>query len=180
MKQSTTINTDTPPVVVIEEEPILSLQDACVEGALGVVKQILDQGVIDVNEKDGVNWTPLHHAIQGGNLDVVQYLVDEKGANFNDITMTREGQEALHFACSDGRLDVIKYIAEHGGQHMMHATNDTNMRPILLASLGGCYDIVQYLLEECHVNVHVADNDQWTPLHYACTSGDLQTVRYHH
>lgn len=94
--------------VPLEEEFTLSIHEACKEGILDVVKKSMQQveEIANIDETDQDNWTPLHHAIHGGCLEVVIYLDEEMGANFNDITTTEEGQESLY-----GHLGVIKYIA---------------------------------------------------------------------
>lgn len=165
----------------------MSLYEACLDGDLEEVKRIfLDQSntlqdVLEAPDDDG--WTLIHHAVRGGHVDVVRYLVEtaEEGGSsdlLDHVTTTEDGLEALFFAISDGHLDMVKYMAENGGEKMMDTENDSEMRPLHFASLEGDYDIVRYLVEEHDVDVEAQDNDGWTPLHYASLVGSLDTVRF--
>jgi ankyrin repeat protein len=53
----------------------------------------------------------LHWAAAWSNLDVVKYLVGEKGA---DVKATnKDGDTPLHWAAANGKLDVVKYLEEN-------------------------------------------------------------------
>jgi ankyrin repeat protein len=43
-------------------------------------------------------------------LDLVKYLIDEKGADFN--ATDEDGRTSLHFAAESGNLDLVKYLEE--------------------------------------------------------------------
>ena len=49
--------------------------------------------------------TPLHLACRAGHLLVVQYLVNEKGAELEDANI--KGARALHFAATSGNIDLV-------------------------------------------------------------------------
>jgi ankyrin repeat protein len=166
-----------------QQEPgdVLSLNDACEAGDLEQVKIIVEAPEMeaDLTEIDDINWTPLHFAIRGGNVDVVRYLIDDKGADLDSILNTTEGQEALNFAIKDGCLEIVNYLAENGGEAMMDAKNgDDKLRPLHLACLGGQAGITRYLVESHSVDVHAVDTDGWTAVHYASLAGDLDSVRF--
>jgi ankyrin repeat protein len=164
-----------------EEHPQMLLYEACKEGDLEQVKQILEKPDLeaDIEGTDNDNWKPLHHAIHGGNMEVIRYLVNEKGAILGSIIDTEEGHEAFMFAVTDGHLEVVKYIAENGGEDMMDKENDYDLRPLHLACLWGHFDIVKYLVEEQDVYTDAVDGrDGWTGLHYASLCGDLDIVRF--
>ena len=169
---------DTTPRTTVEQ--LMSLCEACQEGDFDGVKRILRKAdaELDLNETDDEEWTPLHHAFEGGNLKIIQYLIDENGADLACIIDTQEGQDALNFAINGGHLDCIKYIAENGGDGMMDEENDNELRPLHLACLQGHFDIIQYLVEEHNVNTGAVDDDCWTALHYATVYGDLDIVRF--
>jgi ankyrin repeat protein len=163
-----------------QEPDVVSLNDACEAGDLEQVKMIVEapEMEVDLGEIDGVGWTPLHFAVHGGNVDVVRYLIDDKGADLDSILGTREGQEALNFAIKDGHQGIVKYLADNCGEAMMDAKNDDKLRPLHLACLGGHPEITRYLVETHHVDVHAADSDGWTAIHYASLAGDLDIVRF--
>ena len=52
----------------------------CIESVL-----YLETRVLTPEEIDGDDWAPIHHAIYGGSLELIRYLVDEKGASICSI-----------------------------------------------------------------------------------------------
>eukprot|EP00522_Entomoneis_paludosa_P017278 CAMPEP_0172448020 /NCGR_PEP_ID=MMETSP1065-20121228/7125_1 /TAXON_ID=265537 /ORGANISM="Amphiprora paludosa, Strain CCMP125" /LENGTH=63 /DNA_ID=CAMNT_0013199399 /DNA_START=125 /DNA_END=312 /DNA_ORIENTATION=- len=59
------------------------IHDAVCNNDLAQVQHFIDSGV-DVETKDEEeDFTPLHYASKYGSLEMVQYLVDQKGANVN-------------------------------------------------------------------------------------------------
>jgi ankyrin repeat protein len=39
-------------------------------------------------------------------------------------------------------------------------------------------DVVKYLIQTCHANTEVTDNDGWTPLHFSSRYGYLDVVKF--
>ena len=50
------------------------LRDSAKAGNLEKVKELISRGV-DLNAKDNLNWTALHHAAFNGHLDIVKELI---------------------------------------------------------------------------------------------------------
>ena len=74
----------------------------------------------------------MYKAAKGGHLEIVQYLIDEKGADdFN---------YAMKMAASKGRLEIVKYLLEKGAREVNDAMIDAAYRDHL--------DIVKYLIEK--------------------------------
>ena len=77
------------------------------------VKKALEDERIDINRRDDIGYTPLMYAALGGNLDIVDLLIDN-GASV-DITSNSE-DNAMFFAARNGYTEVLsdlmlKYIA---------------------------------------------------------------------
>lgn len=170
---------DDPFTCTVNEALITALCEGCKEGDLDLVQEILQDGTVEVDDVVDENyWAPLHHAVYGGQLEVVQYLVENKGQDVNALNCTDEGQEAIQFAATDGHLDVVKYLVKHGQAGIMDIGNELNRRPLHFASLGGNFEMVRFLVETCNVVVNATDDDDWSALHFACMGGDLQIVRF--
>lgn len=75
-----------------------------------VAKWLKEQGV-DVGEKDSNGWTPLHHALRNGQLEVVKWL-KEQGADICE--KTKYGSSAMDLASQNGHSDLIRWLQEHG------------------------------------------------------------------
>ncbi|MEY2393422.1 ankyrin repeat domain-containing protein [Wolbachia endosymbiont of Tettigetta isshikii] len=54
--------------------------------------------------------TVLHLIAEKGHLDIVEYLVDKKKADFN--IKDNDGRTPLHFAASNGRLEIVQYLID--------------------------------------------------------------------
>ncbi|WP_349968545.1 ankyrin repeat domain-containing protein [Wolbachia endosymbiont of Armadillidium arcangelii] len=59
--------------------------------------------------KDKSDKTPLHYAAKSGNLELVKYLVEEKGADVNARDMSNK--TPIRYAAESGNLDLVKYFA---------------------------------------------------------------------
>ena len=89
------------------------------------------QYLIDKKGANHFNWA-MELAALGGHLDIIKYLIDEKGAN--------EFNEALGWAALGGHLDIVKYLIDEKGAD--------NFNSAMLEAARGHLDIVQYLIEK--------------------------------
>lgn len=82
-----------------------------------------------------------------------------------------KGQPVLHIAAREGNLDVVKALVEAGAD--VDRRNAFKETPIMLASLAGSANIVEYLLsKDAEVN-----QPGWTALLYAATNGRTDIVK---
>lgn len=86
------------------------LQDASKNGKLEIIrKHVENGGDPEMPEKRGR--TLLHTAAVKGNLEVVEYLVEE--ANVNVEARDVFERTPLYMACKEWQLGVVKYLASH-------------------------------------------------------------------
>jgi ankyrin repeat protein len=131
-----------------------------------------------INALDIFGNTPLHSAAKSGNLDLVKYLIEEKGADFN--APDNDGETPLHSAASWGTLDVLKYLIEEKGADFNTPDNDGET-PLHSAASWGTLDVVKYLIEEKGADFNALDKCGKTPLHsaaFAAGLGKLDVVKY--
>lgn len=97
------------------ENTNLSLCDLlCQSAALNQiqnVKELLESYPELINEKNGEGLTALHYACDRGNLEMVQFLVEE-GANVN--IQDSYGETPLHVAKIADELEIINYLITKG------------------------------------------------------------------
>ena len=145
----------------------MALIYAAQNGHLNEVKRLIEQGY-DVNERqnDKHGYTALNWACQQGYIDVVQWLIEEGGADMNQRDL--QGYSCLYRAAGDGNLTIVKYLAE--------------MEPSLIhealwsACFEGCEEIVEYLLSK-GANVEKKGNWDSTPIIIASQQGHLSIVK---
>ena len=115
----------------------------------------------NVHERDGWERTPLLCATDHGDLQAVQWLVNNTNADIN--AKTNDGETALHCAAEQGCLDIVKWLVEEKGWDVNARANDGETA-LNCAAEAGRLDIVKWLVEETTINVDVIDNEGRTYL----------------
>lgn len=80
----------------------------------------------------------LARAARHGNLEMLKYLIEKKGADLH-----AEDEKALRVASQNGHLDVVKYLVERGAD--VHAMFEGALR---FAAARGQQHVVNYLLSK--------------------------------
>ena len=146
---------------------ISSLHGAIIFGQLKDVKNCIDQG-------QNVDYSSLGSAIvRSNNLDIIEYLVDEKGIRIDlDLARYAVSNGLLIFvkyfldkkpfyldykifdfianAAARGHLNIIKYLLD---EKKLHASYDIMERAVENAASGGHLDVVKYFMEEKGLNI---------------------------
>ena len=149
---------------------MLALMRAVIEGSLEEVKLLVDWGE-DVNEVDDYTGrTVLGEAIRGGNLEMVQYLV-EHGAYVNGDVET---ETPLEVAISCNNLEMVRYLVEHRA-----SVNEVDRRepPIVIAARYNNLEIVRYLVEH-RAYVNLEDVNGNIAFMYAVWNGNKDMIEY--
>jgi len=78
-------------------------------------------------------------------------------------------------ACSKGRLKNLKSMMDNSLIDLEQGEDSLGMRGLKLAIYAGHLDIVKYLVEECHVDVHEKSGKA---IYFAGESGNLKIAKY--
>ncbi|GKU86411.1 hypothetical protein SLEP1_g941 [Rubroshorea leprosula] len=97
---------------------------------------------LEINLKDDLDRTPLHHAIIAPNFPIAVYL-HENAANPNAVTIKRE--TALHFAAEKESKELLKPLLSKGADINAVTYRST---PLHLALAEGKMDFVEFLLHK--------------------------------
>jgi ankyrin repeat protein len=137
----------------------------------------------DVRIYGGKYGTMLNAAAVNGDPEFVSYVLDEVGFNVQDAD--HEGCTAAHLSCSSKNLrnstDTLDLLIEKAGSaDILLKTNSFGRLPIHFACGGQRDGTLEYLLPEdiSEIDVNVADNDGWTPLHWAWRQWDVLLIRH--
>ena len=127
------------------------------------------------NCKSQLGRTALHHASEGGHLDVVKYLVDTH--HCDPLCPDRDNFTSLHLAAANGRLEVVSYfvITQDCNLLIKDKYNDT---PLHVASSNGHLEVVKFFIEDMKCNPICKCQYERTPLHHASEGGHLDIVKY--
>ena len=140
-----------------------------------------DDGVIRADivrraDASNRNRTALHWACMNGHLEVARLLVEVGGV---ELVMAGDDTKftALHYACQEGHLVVARLLVEVGGEELVRVMGE--LTALQLACSKGHLEVARFLVEVSGVeSVTVADNADFTALHYACCfEGHLAVAR---
>jgi ankyrin repeat protein len=138
---------------------------ACQGGHLELVKWLQQHYEVSLTAEAHNGWQPIHSACFNGHLEVVKWLADEDGVSLT--AEDNDGSQPIHCACDNGHLEVVKWLAQQdggkcGGLELDEAT--------------GC--LVHLWEMEDGVSLMAENNDGWQPIHYACSNGHLEVVKW--
>jgi ankyrin repeat protein len=126
----------------------------------------------DVNVVDIWQRTSLCYAIEHCHLDVIEYLVNQRGASVNKVP----GQvwSPLHRAASNGNLECMKFLLKKGAKQDDYSA-------FRGAIVEGHLECVKYFVEQLgiDVNKHYGDdNNDGSPLTYAIDNYEGDIIRF--
>jgi ankyrin repeat protein len=127
-----------------------------------------DQFGVNTSVNPETNKPLLHEAANSGHLDVVQYLIEQKGLDpnaqdpFNRIT-------ALHLAARANQIDMVAYLLGRGVD--VNIQDRDNYTAMHYAALNGNRLVVELLLQVPNIDVNLVDYQQRSPLHRAVEQG---------
>ena len=134
-----------------------------------------------MNEKeiDGHGIPPISLAAGGGHLDIIKYLIEEKGVEPH-FPISNSKKEELRVspvltASCGGHLHVVKYLLE---KHGCNISQDDREDILFLTCLVGHMDIVTYLITEADCDPHCTRTDELSCIEAACWGGHLDVVKY--
>ncbi|KAK6504840.1 hypothetical protein TWF481_006776 [Arthrobotrys musiformis] len=148
------------------------LHKAVERGWVDGIKLLLAHGS-DIEAKTANSGsTPLILAVRFGHLDAVRVLLDSKAKltchNYN-------GMSPVLTAAEKGRFEILKLLWERLGPRGVDRVKDDGNKvgrtALFFALKGGYTDIAKFLIEN-KVNVSIADDEGWGPIHAAVEYGD--------
>ena len=154
---------------------------------------------IDLNEVGGVDGSNIfHEAIRSGTVDYVLYLLNRTDIKID--ALENNGWNALHVAANCNRHDVFEAILKRFEEVEeikidLDTPNTGNETPFHIACGYGSIDIVKLLIKLKSEKVFRTDivpeiltlsqlgydfpsNDNGTPFHHACQTGEREVVEF--
>ncbi|CAM0871168.1 unnamed protein product [Alopecurus aequalis] len=118
-------------------------------GKLNICRYLVDQVGMDVNMWDTSpsKKTPLEHAVSGGNLPAVRFLLDH-GADLHQEN--EQGNGVLHVAAMKGKSEIVKLLISKGADVNGNSEQGT---PLHIAAFKGHESTLEVLVEH-HADVN--------------------------
>ncbi|CAK9439109.1 uncharacterized protein LODBEIA_P33330 [Lodderomyces beijingensis] len=110
---------------------------------LPFVRALLGEFGANARKKDKLGMSALHRAAAGGNLALVQEVV-EHGKNVNVNAKDNQGWSALHHALAEGNGDVAVWLVREGGADV-NLVDDDGLKP---AQVSVDEKVGRYFLEQ--------------------------------
>ncbi|KAL9643742.1 hypothetical protein ABK040_016044 [Willaertia magna] len=154
---------------------------AAKNSGLAFVKMLIEKGA-NVGSITNTKETILTASCYGGNLPVLEYLIEEQ--QLDPIGSYEENYiegslPPIHAACKEGHLDVIKVLIEKYNVDINQCRHHLQIRPIHLAAMYGKEDVAKYLIKNnCDLNVFINSKEDKgiSPLHLAALYGFPEMV----
>lgn len=124
------------------EEPTTPMHAAASNGRGDVVAYLIDNDspLLNLNRRDGLGMTALHHAALQGHAEALDRLLDA-GASVD--VADRQGETPLHEAAKGGHLVVVERLVDSGADP--GSRTDEGKTPLALAREAGHSEVVEWL-----------------------------------
>lgn len=127
--------------------------------------------VREINAIHRFGRTLLSHAARWGNLDVIQYLV-QNGADVNAKNVN--GSSPLHIAAEFGHMDAVEFFLDAG--ILIDIQDNYGLTPMYLASQNLKHGVVEHLIK-AGASVYACNEYGFTVMHHACINGWIEVVK---
>ncbi|RYP39998.1 hypothetical protein DL767_001932 [Monosporascus sp. MG133] len=124
-----------------------------------------------LNEKDILDWTPLHYAAAEPSPKALVMLLEYRAdSNARDM----RGRTPLHYACQHNNALIVQSLLHHGAEANMRDVDGRT--PLHNAAIHSSSDAMQSLIE-AGADIDVVDNLGRTPLLWAAYKGRKAPVQ---
>ena len=145
-----------------------------------IVEELCSRNSRLARVKNKAGLTPLHNAILGGHLELVQYFL--KNGLCPPMIISRGGNTVLHCACENNQERIAEFlITQITTEILLQAKNKKGFLPIHFAAAKGNLQLVRMLtdhMEQCNIPCNSMGDSRWTPLHCAAEAGHLEVVKH--
>ena len=158
---------------VIDNEGVTAIMMAASNGLVDTVRMLALDVSVDLCVRDNKGCNVVYYALQGGNVSVLSFLVDEMGLRIRD---KYGGRGVLHVAAELGHVEVTRWLVEEKSAENELTWYDRT--PLHYAASGGHLGILEYYILERGVSVESKDYSRRTVLHYVAGKGHLALVQW--
>ncbi|KAH7576915.1 hypothetical protein JRO89_XS01G0175300 [Xanthoceras sorbifolium] len=120
--------------------------------------------------------TPLCMAIESGNKDILDYILNALPDQGNGLVQRLEGKPPVHVAIEHRKLDMLRRIKEQKEELLLLLDEEGNT-PLHFAADIGYIEGVRYLIEIKSNWAFERNNKGFYPLHLACENGHVQVTK---
>jgi len=151
------------------------LYTSCVYGCIKILKHLIEETKIDINNVNKNNDSGLMLACYNNKEEVVDYLLQNPEIDINYMNKNNK-TNALIVCCIEGDYNIFKKIYEHDNIDR-YCKSEYNLSIFLLSCQYNNLDIIIYLLEN-NVNIYETDYLGNNGLIIACYENNIEILKY--
>uniref|UniRef100_A0A8D2PXJ0 Transient receptor potential cation channel subfamily A member 1 n=1 Tax=Zosterops lateralis melanops TaxID=1220523 RepID=A0A8D2PXJ0_ZOSLA len=114
---------------------------------------------------DELNATPLHHAAEGGQIELMQLIIDDSSYEVLNV-MDSSGNTPLHWATKKNQVESVRLLLSRGANP--NILNSNMMAPLHMAVQSLHNEIVKILVQHSSTDVNLEGEAGNTPIIVAC------------
>ncbi|NXY05159.1 TRPA1 protein, partial [Pteruthius melanotis] len=114
---------------------------------------------------DELNATPLHHAAEGGQIELMQLIIDDSSCEVLNV-MDSSGNTPLHWATKKNQIESVRLLLSRGANP--NILNSNMMAPLHMAVQSLHNEIVKILVQHSSTDVNLEGEAGNTPIMVAC------------
>jgi hypothetical protein len=137
-----------------------------------VIRVIKNPSVLEQKSSNGL--TPIFYAIQSGNLDIVNAIIEKDPSVLKQ--KDSNATTPIFYAIQSGNLNIVNAIIEKDPS-VLKQKNSSGDTPIFQAISSEKLDIVQAIIEKDPSVLKQKDSNGMTPIFQAISSGELDIVQ---
>uniref|UniRef100_A0A8D0HGQ3 Transient receptor potential cation channel subfamily A member 1 n=1 Tax=Sphenodon punctatus TaxID=8508 RepID=A0A8D0HGQ3_SPHPU len=122
---------------------------------------------------DELNATPLHHAAGGGQIELMQIIIDDSSNEVLNLVDTA-GNTPLHWATRKKQIESVKLLLSRGANP--NVLNSSMMAPLHLSVQSLHNEIVKILVEHSSTDVNLEGEGRNTPIMVACYKDNAEAL----
>jgi ankyrin repeat protein len=158
-----------------DESGSTALIEASHQGHTEIVRMLLENKNIEINQQDEYGWTALICASKKGHAEIVKILLENKNIEINQKDKLY-GNTALICASQNGHVEIVKILLKNKNIEI-NQNNKYGMTALMRASEEGHAEIVQILLENKNIEINHKDTNGRPALIWASEEGHAEIVK---
>uniref|UniRef100_A0A6J0V738 Transient receptor potential cation channel subfamily A member 1 n=1 Tax=Pogona vitticeps TaxID=103695 RepID=A0A6J0V738_9SAUR len=122
---------------------------------------------------DELNATPLHHAAEQGQLELMQMIIDSSAEALNVTDSC--GNTPLHWATKKNQTESVKLLLSRGANP--NILNSNTMAPLHLAVQSLYNELVKIFIEHSTTDINLEGESGNTPILIACYKNNVEALK---
>ncbi|KAM9163470.1 LOW QUALITY PROTEIN: transient receptor potential cation channel subfamily A member 1 [Pangshura tecta] len=135
------------------------------DGSACRLRSFIKKNRCGLSKLDELNATPLHHAAGGGQIELMEMILDDSSNEALNV-MDSSGNTPLHWAAKKNQVESVKLLLSRGANP--NIINSSMMAPLHIAVQCLHNEIVKVLVQHSSTDVNLEGETGNTPIILAC------------